>query len=1383
MKKIINLFAYSVAILVLAACVNEMVESPMSFTKEITFTASREGVSPDTKTVRMEDGSTWWNAKEEISVFYGSGSDGGSKFTSTNNALLEIVEFSGSVTMSGSGKDFWAVYPYSQDNECDGTSITTVIPSVQTGVDGNFSNDTFPTVAKSKTMDLAFWNICGGIKFFVSRGDIKSVSFKSNGGENLAGRVKVEFAEDGTPHISEVLDGTSEVTLYAPAGEAFKPGKYYYFTLLPTSLESGFSMTFCTSDQKGTLMSANPQTIKRSIFGVLKNIDSRVTTWVDAYTSPEAVDLGLPSGTLWASWNVGASSPEEQGEYFAWGEVAPKADYSWSTYLWCEGSEDTLKKYNTDDSLDPVDSNTLLNMEDDAARVLLGDEWRIPTFSEIKELTNTSYCSWTWTTKENVKGYLVTSLTNGNSIFIPAAGWFEGTSHDGVGEQGLYWCSQIQESKNSNAKILYFTDSSYYPNGTTYYMSPRSDGMSIRPVYGNRIDVTSISLSNDRIEITEGNAISISVSVFPDNATDKTLSVKTDNNSAVVCSSTGLIYGKSAGTATVTFSSTSGVSASCKVTVKPQTYASPEAVDLGLPSGTLWASFNLGASSPKESGCYYAWGELYPKDTYEWTNYSFRASGSSPDDMRFSKYVAYDEQIGNVDYRYYLEAQDDAASYHLGGNWRMPTDAELMELIGYCTWTQTMQEGVAGYLVTSNTNGNSIFMPFGGRRGAAGRFSSVGYQLQCGSSLGGTLGSSVLTSYSGSITIDRYYRFVGIPIRPVLQERYTWELTKHEFDVYPGDVFEVPYISSTMDGFITEDSSDYVNNFEGSARWTGDKCYGVLKFQASDDVKTGYEIVRLSLDFPIQNTFFVLYASFRVNYLEKEEPSAVDLGLPSGLKWATCNVGASKPEEYGEYFAWGETQPKEDYSWATYKWCNGSYNTLTKYNTDSSLGTLDNKTVLDPVDDAASVNWAGKWRTPTDAEWTELKENCTWTWTSNYNGTDVAGIVVTSNKTGCTGQSIFLPAAGYQNGTSLNSVDPNFSSVGSYGVYWSSSLNTGYPYFARDVYFNSGSVNMNDNSERSSGRSVRPVYDDRIYPESVLLNKSMLSLYVGDSEQLTATVLPNNATDMTLIWTSDNEDVATVDEVGNVRAIKSGKATITVTTTLGGLTATCEVFVEIESTIKDFAIEYVKILDIWEKTTGPITMYKNSEVDYTVENAHYVPENTTITVGSKTYNTADMFETALRSYLLIRGYDGLETEKYGKNSIPALEGGAVGMTETIVPEIHDYYWGSWPYNEVPGNGGHLVMGTETENTPCQVKTDILDNWAMRSLNFQHGQAITNFCGYAYGQLPGYYGCFCSKRALITYAFFFKYMLDNNLDKGTEVPDDTIIRSELFGDET
>ena len=185
----------------------------------------------------------------------------------------------------------------------------------------------------------------------------------------------------------------------------------------------------------------------------------------------------------------------------------------------------------------------------------------------------------------------------------------------------------------------------------------------------------------------------------------------------------------------------------------------------------------------------------------------------------------------------------------------------------------------------------------------------------------------------------------------------------------------------------------------------------------------------------------------------------VDLGL--SVKWATCNVGASKPEEYGNYYAWGETTPKAYYDWSTYKWCNGSYDNQTKYNTSSIYGTVDNKTVLELADDAAHANWGGAWRMPTDAEWTELRENCTWTWTTKngVNGYEV--------KSEANGNSIFLPAAGYRGNDGLGS-------AGNYGNYWSSSLDTGNPVGAWRVLFGSDNVGRRNNS-RYYGRSVRPV--------------------------------------------------------------------------------------------------------------------------------------------------------------------------------------------------------------------------------------------------------------------------------------------------------------------
>ena len=191
----------------------------------------------------------------------------------------------------------------------------------------------------------------------------------------------------------------------------------------------------------------------------------------------------------------------------------------------------------------------------------------------------------------------------------------------------------------------------------------------------------------------------------------------------------------------------------------------------------------------------------------------------------------------------------------------------------------------------------------------------------------------------------------------------------------------------------------------------------------------------------------------------------VDLGL--SVLWATCNVGATKPEGYGDYYAWGETEPKTNYSESTYKWCNGSSSTLTKYCNDSSYGNngfTDTKTTLDPDDDVAHVKWGGDWRMPTIDEFTELVNYCTWTWTT-LNG--VNGYRVTSNKSGYTDRSIFLPAAGCR-------YDVDLYSVGGYGFYWSSSLYTGDPVNACYLTFYSGGVSWS-NYRRSFGRSVRPV--------------------------------------------------------------------------------------------------------------------------------------------------------------------------------------------------------------------------------------------------------------------------------------------------------------------
>lgn len=214
----------------------------------------------------------------------------------------------------------------------------------------------------------------------------------------------------------------------------------------------------------------------------------------------------------------------------------------------------------------------------------------------------------------------------------------------------------------------------------------------------------------------------------------------------------------------------------------------------------------------------------------------------------------------------------------------------------------------------------------------------------------------------------------------------------------------------------------------------------------------------------------------------------VDLGLPSGTKWATANVGASKPQDYGNYYAWGETTTKEVYNWETYKYANGEYDQLTKYCSSSAYGKdgfTDTKTTLDLSDDAAYVNWGGKWRMPTKEQRDELRNECYWVWTGSYNNSHGFGYIVykakTSSDKGKEGGTpsasyslsdahIFLPDAGIR----IDGYDGDDGTYG-YGWYWSSSLYTDDPSNAWGVFFHCGDYYYYYYGSRCDGHSVRAV--------------------------------------------------------------------------------------------------------------------------------------------------------------------------------------------------------------------------------------------------------------------------------------------------------------------
>ena len=283
MKKT-NLFWGTLLALAAASCtMEENNRAPQPVEQEITIKAVREEDDADTRTYRDDnDGSIWWVPGDAISLFYGSGTNGGSKFTSTGTDTAKVTNFTGVITaITGGGEIsvedtyFWGLYPYSEDASCDGTSVTMTLPGNQTAVPGTFATNTFPSIGRSQGLIMGFYNICSGMKFSVTKEGIKKVTLKSRNGELITGKAKVRF-EDGIP-VAEIINGSDEVVLEAPAGEYFEVGKYYFLVMFPTTFTDGFTVTLETFTEEATVEKTGKITARRSNFGRIANIDANAS--------------------------------------------------------------------------------------------------------------------------------------------------------------------------------------------------------------------------------------------------------------------------------------------------------------------------------------------------------------------------------------------------------------------------------------------------------------------------------------------------------------------------------------------------------------------------------------------------------------------------------------------------------------------------------------------------------------------------------------------------------------------------------------------------------------------------------------------------------------------------------------------------------------------------------------------------------------------------------------------------------------------------------------------------------------------------------------------------------------------------------------------------
>ena len=513
----------------------------------------------------------------------------------------------------------------------------------------------------------------------------------------------------------------------------------------------------------------------------------------------EFVDLGL--GVLWATCNLGADNPSDYGDYYAWAEIETKDYYNWSSYRYFSTASEFrayVDKYTTDGSVGfllKADNLDRLEDMDDVASVLSGGEWHMPTAQDFEELRKN--CSWETVTVKGVKGLEIKSNVPGykdKKIFIPFAGCMIDGQAEGLGQKYYLWSSTAVGNNNSQ----YFTvwsDTFTRRRGLRILRRPvvytyaelsqgdkgRYVGMNVRPVKRLEADkFSSISLPDEHLDLHYGEIRKMVVSMIPSGLEVNNGNIVWSTTNADVAAVTdGFLTAVGTGTCEITARSESQ---EVKMTVTV-TLPRSEPVDLGL--SVKWASANLGASAPEETGAYFAWGETSPKaGYYSGKNYKFGEYSN-----QWTKYNMGGDYffIGNYpepDYKETLDLEDDAAAVLLGDGWRMPTADELWELKTRCTWKRVVdtikidkrntQTILKGYIITSNVpgyEGRSIYLPATG---------FVGDYVRAENLVVNERESRYWTATLEESLGGRSTRYQGLNIRPVLDQRVTAERKKLE---------------------------------------------------------------------------------------------------------------------------------------------------------------------------------------------------------------------------------------------------------------------------------------------------------------------------------------------------------------------------------------------------------------------------------------------------------------------------------------------------------------------------------------------------------------------------------------------------------------------------
>ena len=480
----------------LTSCQNELAELTPSGGERITLSVTQDDAA-GTRTYLNDDKKVVWSTGDALSLF--DTKNVNQTFELTKGAGNTTAEFGGTVSVD-SRKEYYAVYPYSEGYTISSGTVTGVtLPAEQTAVANGFDKSAaIMTGYTTDAKNLAFKQLCAFVQI-TTESAMKKIVFKTNGTENLAGTLSVAINEEGIGTATVTSGGTGTVTL-VPAGNATTiAAGTYLIAVLPGTLTQGFTMECIGTDGDGLTRSYNGSTSVLSRKAVINMGTASVANgWTPTINGHGYVDLGIRMDgkkILFATCNVGADSPEEYGDYFAWGATEPlykgytMDGTSVNVTEWKDGKSDGYSQanapyYSSGTYSDAIytkytTKGDVLAAEDDAASVQWGADWRMPTTEELKALYDNTTNVWTDNyNNTGIKGRIFTGKGDyaNSSLFLPAAGGFDGTSCRGDGSGGGYWSSTLYDS--TYGRYLDFGSGNVSPQYSNY----RYGGYSVRPV-------------------------------------------------------------------------------------------------------------------------------------------------------------------------------------------------------------------------------------------------------------------------------------------------------------------------------------------------------------------------------------------------------------------------------------------------------------------------------------------------------------------------------------------------------------------------------------------------------------------------------------------------------------------------------------------------------------------------------------------------------------------------------------------------------------------------------------------------------------------------------------------------------------------------------------